>query len=76
MPPNRLAVIPPLVTVIIVDTDDIEVILLAAELWLGASTQHVPSLKHRGLVFRRLQHIVRTLGITDDMDDRLGCNQP
>ncbi|MEO7859181.1 MAG: hypothetical protein ABIU05_01855 [Nitrospirales bacterium] len=72
---DRSVQIPPLIAVVVVYADDVNVGFFASELRVQAAGQHIPRFKHREAVSFGLPHIVRTPGIAGDMDDRLRRDQ-
>jgi hypothetical protein len=47
VPPDRRTVVPPLIAVIVVETDHIQKRFIAPQLGLSTPAQHVPCLEHR-----------------------------
>lgn len=62
-----VAAVPPLVPVVVIDSQNIEISLIAAKLRVCPSRNHVPRLEHRKPVFLGLLDILRASGIADDM---------
>ncbi|HUQ90202.1 MAG TPA: hypothetical protein VM120_00895 [Bryobacteraceae bacterium] len=73
--PDCAAEIPPLIAIVVVHPDDVDVGFLATEFRVQAAHQHIPRFKHREAVSFGLPRVVRTQGISHDMDDRFRRHQ-
>src|SRR6185369_4612844 len=62
---NSFAEVPPLITVVIVDADYVQVLLFAAQFGLCPAGQHVPCLEHRRTILSGLADILRTVRVAD-----------
>jgi len=73
--PYGFTIVPPLVAIVIVHANDAQAAFIAAEIRMGAAGQHVPSLKHGGAILFRLNYVVGTGGVADNMNHRLRGNE-
>ncbi len=68
-------VVDPLVAVVEIDADDIQVLGFAAEFGSDSAGEHVPSLKLSETIFLGFGIIARNGWIPDDVNDRLGRDE-